>query len=100
MMDGAPYPPGGWGTPPSQGRSSDGQTTWPFTVEQLTAPGATIVFVPTLASTLDLSRLRGDLEREQERAWPASLAVESVFNDEPKPRPRILARPTSGQSTR
>ncbi|MES2480629.1 MAG: hypothetical protein V4609_01430 [Pseudomonadota bacterium] len=97
----ASYLPGpGWGLPPVQGRTTDGQTIWGFTVEQLTGPDATIVFVPTLASSLDLSRLRGDLVREQQRAAPPSpgrlspAVRERQINGEPAAKTRKAAPPS------
>ena len=97
----ASYLPGpGWGLPPLQGRTTDGQTIWGFTVEQLTGPDATIVFVPTLASSLDLSRLRADLTREQERARPLSpgtpalAARERQANGEPAAKTRKAVPPS------
>lgn len=109
-MNGASYarpsylPGPGWGLPPVQGRTSDGQTIWGFTVEQLTGPDATIVFVPTLASSLDLSRLRGDLVREQQRAAPPSpgrlspAVRERQLNGEPAAKTRRAAPQTVPRS--
>ncbi len=64
----------GWGALPVQGRTSDGKLVWGFTLEQLTSPDAAIVLVPTMASAVDLSRLRGNLRGEQERTPPESSA--------------------------
>ncbi len=73
-------------------------------MEQLTGPGATIVFVPTLASSLDLSRLRADLTREQQRVRPPSpgrpaLAVRERQPDgEPAAKTRKAVPPAAPPS--